>query len=440
MRELRAMTAADKLAAALAIVPSLADHTVIPGSAATEARLAEAWALLQEAVSLDPACAPAHAARGNVLVRAGNTLPARRSYALAARIDPHDAASRLALGELAIMAGDDAEGAMWLAEAFALARQFAPAARPGSRTVLVLSVAGPWHRNIPLDFIVDPARWTLHRWYVPDPRSGTAAFRLPAYDVAIDAIGESAVADEALDAAEQFAATQTQPFLNDPARVFGTARDALATTLRGVAGVRAAPIRRVTREELLRLTFEGPHIVRPADLHGGNGLERLDAPGALRDYVTRNQAAEYDIGPFVDFRSADGYFRKYRVMFVGGEPYPYHLAIDTQWLIHYRTAPMAEHAWMRDEERRFLTDPASAFPDWLARMRAIAAALGLDYAGIDCTLLSDGTIFVFEADAAMLVHGFDPDPTKRAAYRAICDAFDRLLTGAIGAVPRLRSE
>jgi hypothetical protein len=40
----------------------------------------------------------------------------------------------------------------------------------------------------------------------------------------------------------------------------------------------------------------------------------------------------------------------------------------------------------------------------------------------------------------MLVHGFDPDPTKRAAYRAICDAFDRLLTGAIGAVPRLRSE
>ena len=61
-----------------------------------------------------------------------------------------------------------------------------------------------------------------------------------------------------------------------------------------------------------------------------------------------------------------------------------------------------------------------------------ATAVGLDYFGIDCTVLDDGTLFVFEADAAMLVHGFDPDPVKLAGYQRIRGALDALLTARAG--------
>ena len=157
------------VAAALERVPSLADRTVIPGSAPPDPELDAVWALLERALTLDPTFAPAHAARGTVLVRRGSVEAARRSYALAARFDPYDASSRLALGELATMAGDEAEAQPWFDAAFALQRVYSPTPRSGTRNALVLALAGPWHRNIPLDFIVDPARWALHRWYLPDP-------------------------------------------------------------------------------------------------------------------------------------------------------------------------------------------------------------------------------------------------------------------------------
>ncbi len=428
----RGVSASEELAAAHALVPALGDHAVIPGSAPDVAAFEEAWQLLQTAVSHDPASAAIHAARGNLLLRRGKTDAAQRSYALAARFDPFDAPSRLVLGELASMAGDERGAQGWFEAAFALTHLYSPAPRTGTRSALVLCVPGPWHRNIPLDFVVDPARWTLHRWYLPDNAAERDDFALPAYDLVIDAIGESTEAQPALDSAQRFLAGQSKPALNDPQRVRGTARAALAETLRGVAGCAAAPARRVAGGELVQIASGFPLLVRPADAHGGRGLERLDDQAAPAAYAARVPAQAYDVGAFVDYRSADGYYRKYRVMFVDGEPYPYHLAIDESWMIHYRSAPMDEHAWMRDEERRFLQAPEETFGGWRTTLRELGAAVGLEYFGIDCTLLADGTLFVFEADVAMLVHSFTTDVEKRGAVERIRAALAALLDQRAG--------
>jgi hypothetical protein len=426
------MTASEQFAAACRLVPALADHARIPGSAADVPEFDAAWALLQSAVSLDPTFAAVHAARGNLLLRRGKTDAARRSYALAARFDPYDAPSRIALGELAYMAGDERAAQTWFDAAFALTHVYSPVPRAGARSALVLCVGGPWHRNIPLDFVVDPERWTLHRRYLPDLAPERGDLALPGHDLVIDAIGESVDARPALDAAQRFMAAQSKPAINDPGRVRGTARDALAATLRGVAGCAAAPVQRFTRDAFVRTASGFPLLVRPTDAHGGRGLERVDDAAALAAYAARVPSEAYDAGAFVDYRSADGFYRKYRVMFVDGEPYPYHLALDETWMIHYHRAPMGEHEWMRDEERRFLQAPEGVLPGWTTTMRAIGAATGLDYFGIDCTVLADGTLFVFEADAAMLVHGFDPDPEKRAAYERIRTALAALLETRAG--------
>jgi tetratricopeptide (TPR) repeat protein len=422
------MSASELLAQAQQLVPALADHVRIPGSLPDVTAFDAAWMLLQQAVSLDPGNAAVHAARGNLLLRRGKTDGAQRSYALAARLDPYDAPSRIALGELAYMAGDEAAAQTWFDAAFALQRLYSPAARAGARSALVLSVAGPWHQNVPLDFVVDAGRWTLHRWYVPDEAFARGDVDLPEYDLVVNAIGESIGAQPALAAAERFIAAQNKPAINDPRKVRGTARDRLAATLAGIPGCSAGTVRRVSRAELQQIAVEFPLLVRPTDAHGGRGLERIDDAADIAAYVARVPSEMYDAGAFVDYRSPDGFYRKYRVMFVGGVPFPYHLALDESWMIHYHRAPMGAHEWMRDEERSFLQTPEEALAGWETVLRAVGAAAGLDYFGIDATVLPDGTLFVFEADAAMLVHGFDPDPEKRAAFVRIRTALDALFT------------
>ena len=170
--------------------------------------------------------------------------------------------------------------------------------------------------------------------------------------------------------------------------------------------------------------------MRPVDRHGGRDLARVDDPPALAEHLARTNAATYDVSAFVDARGGDGFYRKYRVMFVDGEPLPYHLAIDTNWMLHYYRTPTAGEAWMREEEARFLSDPATAFPQWSTTMPAIAAALGLDYAGIDCTIGPDGSVLVFEADTAMLVHAGDasgPLAYKQPAVARIGTALEDLI-------------
>jgi hypothetical protein len=422
------VNASELLAQAQQLVPALADHVGIPGSLPDVTAFDAAWTLLQQAVSLDPGNAAVHAARGNLLLRRGKTDGAQRSYALAARLDPYDAPSRIALGELAYMAGDERAAQTWFNAAFALRRLYTPAARAGARSALVLSVAGPWHQNVPLDFVVDAERWRLHRWYVPDDAFARGDLELPEYDLVVNAIGESIGAQPALEAAQRFIAAQNKPAINDPRNVRGTARDRLAATLAGIPGCGAGTVRRVSRAELLQIAGGFPLLVRPADAHGGRGLERLDDAADIAAYVARIPSETYDAGAFVEYRSPDGFYRKYRVMFVDGVPFPYHLALDESWMIHYYRAPMGAHEWMRDEERRFLQTPEEALAGWDTAVRAVGAATGLDYFGIDCTVLPDGTLFVFEADAAMLVHGFDPDPEKRAAFVRISAALDALFT------------
>jgi hypothetical protein len=121
------------------------------------------------------------------------------------------------------------------------------------------------------------------------------------------------------------------------------------------------------------------------------------------------------------------------VVFVDGTPYPVHLAISPNWMIHYYNAPMDEHQWMRDEEELFLSDLDSAFEGApKAALDDLARVAGLEYFGIDCSIGRDGRLLVFEADTAMLVHASDPIelyPYKHRyvprIFRAIEEMIDR---------------
>src|SRR5260221_3076576 len=108
-------------------------------------------------------------------------------------------------------------------------------------------------------------------------------------------------------------------------------------------------------------------------------------------------------------------------------------------MVHYYNAGMREDSERRAEEARFLGDLGSAFdPGLQDALRRLAAAIGLDYFGIDCTVTPDSRLLVFEVETGMIVHNLDPVeiyPYKPAAYRRIAAALEAMLARRAAKVP-----
>jgi len=100
-------------------------------------------------------------------------------------------------------------------------------------------------------------------------------------------------------------------------------------------------------------------------------------------------------------------------------------------MVHYYNARNAEEAWIREEEERFLADVHNVFDGPRADVLAeIARRVGLDYFGIDCSVLEDGRVLIFEIDPAMIVHLGDPQdmyPYKHRYVPRIPQALERLI-------------
>jgi hypothetical protein len=134
---------------------------------------------------------------------------------------------------------------------------------------------------------------------------------------------------------------------------------------------------------------------------------------------------------YLDARGADGLWRKYRVMMIGGQLYPLHLAVSPHWKIHYFSADMADRPDHRAEEARFLANMNEVLgPKAMEALMRLQIGLGLDYAGIDFGLSPMGDILLFEANATMVVQHPDDDERwdyRRSAVDRIHAAVDRML-------------
>jgi hypothetical protein len=165
-------------------------------------------------------------------------------------------------------------------------------------------------------------------------------------------------------------------------------------------------------------------LIRPAGSHGGVDLVRAVTRAQCADAIAAAPSDAYYISEYHDFRAADGWYRKYRLVFVAGEIFSVHLAISTDWLVHYWRVEMAD--WMNREEAAFLADHRNVFlGDASTALEEVVARLGLDFGGIDCALLPDGRVLLFEANATMLVHANGASAAKRQQAIRVRDAMSR---------------
>jgi glutathione synthase/RimK-type ligase-like ATP-grasp enzyme len=319
-----------------------------------------------------------------------------------------------------------------------------PAAGREAVRVLALMAPGEFMANAPLEFLVRDSDITLEMFYVspgqPLPSS------LPEHDVVFVAVNESDANRPILRRIEAWGKAWSRPVLNAPERIAMLSRTGSGMLLKSALGIVMPATVRVDRHALERmgsgrlavgdLLDKGGFsiVVRPVDSHAGRGLSRLDDPSACVDYLSKTIDSEFYLSPFIDYRGADGLFRKYRVVLIDGRPYACHMAISTKWMVHYLNAGMADSAAKRAEEARFMQ---SFDGDFVRRHRqalhAIAERVGLDYLVIDCAETVAGELLVFEVDSGAVVHAMDPVevfPYKPPQMRKIFAAFREMLLKA----------
>lgn len=324
--------------------------------------------------------------------------------------------------------------------------RFSPAPR---RRILALAVPGDFQANLPINSLLTAAGTEIHTLWLSDPEAvlrdpaGVFAGRLPPFDCAFVSIAEDDRHVQALRAADSLVQALNVPVINSGAGISAVSRAGAARLLRDLPDAivpshtlmdRAELVRRDTRG-LTSKILEFPVIIRPSRSHAGRDLVRLDSQADLDTYLDRVGENLFYVAPFIDYRSADGLWRKYRVIFVGGRPMPYHLAIHSDWAIWYYNARMDLDPWKRLEEARFVRGIEAAIPSRaLNALHAVGERVGLDYFGADCGVTQDGRLVIFEIETGMLVHDWDSSelyPYRAACTQAIRQATETMIDAAV---------
>jgi tetratricopeptide (TPR) repeat protein len=300
----------------------------------------------------------------------------------------------------------------------------------------VLALFAPFAGNTPTDYLFKDAVYDADTFALLACGEYDVELLKGDVQVVVNLISDADQAAELLPLAAELTDRLGKPTVNDPRKIQRTTRNTVANLLEGIP---RCCVPKVLRQkagadlaiETLRaaLSSSSTILVRPAGTHGGDDLEKIEDPTKLAGLLAQRPDTDRYFIEYIDYRSADGYFRKYRFIFVDGQILPYHLAIADDWKLHHGSTDMANHPWMQSDEDAFLNNPAAVFsPAHFLVLREIRERIGLEFFGIDCGLDRSGDLVVFEANASMLVHDHNEQfPYKTPFVLRIKSAFDAML-------------
>jgi hypothetical protein len=373
----------------------------------------------------------------NGLAYLGQFAAAREHYEAAVAVAPDNRVAHQGLGNVLSALGEE-EGAKhhwrlaFTGNALAVSPYFGE--KPPIRTLVLYSQTDG---NIPLDDVLDSRifqRLKLTVEYFDESQE------LPAHDIVFNAVGDIERCQAALESAMNVARRSRQPVLNHPSGVLQTSRAQIAQRLAAIPGVVTARTMSFARaaldvpeaaQVLERNGFAFPLLLRSPGYHTGQHLVKVDQIEDLSGALRELPGDEILVMAYLDARSRDGKFRKYRVMFIDGELYPLHVAVSSHWKVHYFSADMSANAGYRNEDEAFLRDMRGVLGASAGEaLEAIQTTLGLDYGGIDFALDDSGRVLVFEANATMRVPRTPGDTRwdyRRAPVKKIGDAIVAML-------------
>jgi len=436
-------------------------------------KLSEAEACYRRSLTLKPDYLEALVNLGSLLGDLGRWAEAKAAQRLAIQMHPNSGAAFNALGRmLSRLTEDDEEAERCLNQAIAfnvydantyvelgnilMRKRQTDAALAMFRRSQELQPLITWPANqekaefsavfldtplagsTPVTYLAGRACYDRHfHCVIPDTRVDVDLLRSKA-DVVFNMICNADDGKDVLPQALELVERLGRPTINHPRLIMATDRETISRRLADIPNCVVPRTIRVVGPVLTEaalnkafVDFHLPLLVRVAGTHGGDDFDKVEDWDEVVDFVAKDPEATYYVIEFINYRSDDGFFRKYRVIFVDGEILPYHLAIHDDWKVHHFRTDMANHEWMRREEERYLNGIDSVFNvAHQDALRAMARATGLDYGGIDCGLDRDGRIVVFEANASMLVHDekLEDFAYKNPYIAKIKTAFDAMVS------------
>lgn len=392
------------------------------------------------------------AALARIAFAQGDLRPEATRLIARLEADPRDAAAMVDLATVLHAQGQPDPAQALLAEAMGITRDYTVVHGGGSGPqVLALVTPGDFMANTPLDFLLEGSDAVLRLHYVDAETDSLAD--LPPHDAAMLAIGEAPAHRAVLARLAPLLVDLRRPVLNGaPDRIARLTRDGVAALLADAPGVLCPPTVGAERAALERLAagtppetlhpgLHWPLILRPVGTHAGAGMERVFDAQHLADILADTAASDFYLTRFVDYRGPQGLYPKARVVLVKGRPYPVHLALSEDWIVHYLSAGMESDAGKRAVEADWMDSFDTGFAARHATaLAALADRIGLDYFGLDCAEAPDGRLLVFEVDVALIVHDMDDPklfPYKGPAMRRLAAAVQTMLWR--NAAPRARS-
>lgn len=314
---------------------------------------------------------------------------------------------------------------------------------PGLRLLMIMG-PGDLMANTPIEFLLEDSDVSLDMLYVTLDSDWPES--VPDHDVMMVAVAESPENQPLLARLAEFVADWPRPVINLPEYIAVLSRDGVCAALQNSPKLDMPITVRAERATLQALGAgaikvgaflpqdDFPLIVRPIGSHAGQNLEKLTRSDDLKDYLARVDAEQFYVSRFVDYRNADGLFRKYRIALIEGRAFVCHFAVSAHWMVHYLNAGMAASAEKRAEEAACMADFDTEFAQRHApALQAIYQRMGLPYLGIDCAETAAGDLLIFEIDNAMVVHAMDDEamfPYKKPAMQKVFSAFRQMLENA----------
>jgi len=376
------------------------------------------------AVTYHPHEATAHVNLGSVLLDMGDLLAAEKHFKIALDLNPDLANAHQGLASISHRLGLEDESCHHRDMGFGKQSLSTLAYRGRGKPLQLLVLGSALEGNIPWRFLIDSEvfQTTIIAVEYFDRR-----LPLPLHQLIINAIGDADLCQHGLEIANQLITKSRAPVINRPEAVLQTGRLMNARRLGILPGVIAPRMTLVEKTDIIsgqaleilaHKEFTFPLLLRAPGFHGGNYFVCVDAPDALNSAAEDMPAESLLVIQFIDSRSQDGLFRKYRVMSINGSFYPIHMAISSQWKVHYVTSDMGKNAEYRNEEAAFLNDFCAFLgPTAITVLGRINQALGLDYCGIDFGIDKNGNILLYEANATMVFN--PPTQEKRWDYKRV---------------------
>ena len=232
------------------------------------------------------------------------------------------------------------------------------------------------------------------------------------------------------------------PLINHPRQVLATTRERNSLRLNMISGVRFPKTEKVfwdgvsidkIIQEILGWGFTFPLIVRKVGSQTGSSVAFLYNKIELKSHFQNSPSNQhYYVIQFHDCRYFQDVSNKTRIFFIDGKLYPVANLFNSDWNIHSgdRYNLMSKAPWTQEKEKTFLNDPIYYLgQENFAKLYKIRDVIDLDFFGIDFTILEDGTLFIFELNAAMR-HNFDHAtnfPYTRPHLERISNAFNTMV-------------